>query len=122
MQLVAEPYFISPHAHRRYIERIRNCAEIEAIQQIQLDLQNAEIVEILDKRVYNCRNYFALVGPPRSREQDGPQCLIDITMYDHVHKPVYGKPNPWRKTKRDIWLPAESTICAATGVIFHQRL
>jgi len=24
-----------------------------------------------------------------------------------VHKPVYGKPNPWRNTKRDIWLPAE---------------
>lgn len=75
MQLVAEPYFISPHAHRRYIERIRNCTEIEAIQQIQLDLQNAEIVErFLDKRVYNCRNYFALVGPPRSREsRNGPQ-------------------------------------------------
>jgi len=111
MQLVAEPYFISPHDHRRYIERIRNCTEIEAIQQIQLDLQNAEIVErFLDKRVYNCRNYFALVGPPKvPREQEWPTVItiIDITMYDPVHKPVYGKPNPWRNTKRDIWLPAE---------------
>ncbi|HOB09940.1 MAG TPA: hypothetical protein PKJ49_10850 [Limnochordia bacterium] len=111
MQLVAEPYFISPHAYKRYIERIRNCGEIEAIQQIQLDLQNAKIVErFLDKRVYDCKGYFALVGPPKiPREQEWPTVItiIDPTKYDPVHKPFYGKPNPWRDSKRDIWQPAE---------------
>lgn len=111
MQLVAEPYFISPHAYKRFIERIRNCGEIEAIQQIQLDLQNAKIVErFLDKRVYDCKGYFALVGPPKiPREQEWPTVItiIDPTKYDPVHKPFYGKPNPWRDSKRDIWQPAE---------------
>lgn len=111
MQIVSEPYFISPHAYKRYIERIRNCKEIEAIQQIQLDLQNAEIVErFLDKRVYNCKEYFTLVGPPEvPREQEWPAVItiIDPTMYDPVHQPVYGKPNPWLDSKRDLWQPAE---------------
>jgi|GEM_PF-2732750 len=111
MQLVPEPYFVSPHAVKRYTARIKKCREIEAIHQIQIDLQTASIVErFLDKRVYDCQNYFALVGPPAiPREQDWPTVItiIDTSMYHPIHKPVYGKPNPWRESKIDIWLPAE---------------
>ncbi|NLM26537.1 MAG: hypothetical protein GX208_10590 [Firmicutes bacterium] len=111
MALVPDPYFISPHAMKRYIKRINPCHEIEAIKQIQLDLQDAKIVErFLDKRVYACKTYFALAGPPaKPREQEWPTIITIVTpdMYHPQEKPIYAKPNLWRETKIDLWQPAE---------------
>ncbi len=111
MELVPDPYFISPHAVNRYITRIKPCREIEAIQQIQRDLQNANIVErFLDKRVYDCISYYVLVGPPhRPRIQEWPSVItiIDPAKYHPNTNPFYNKYNPWRSSKIDLWLPAE---------------
>lgn len=111
MNKIPEPYFVSPHAVKRYIRRVNPCRESEAIEQIQIDLQNAKIVErFLDKRVYDCGLYYALVGPPSvPREQEWPSVItiVDTSMYHPVDKPIYKKPNPWRESKKDLWQPAE---------------